>query len=84
MNTGIRQFIETKFRPGARGAAFDDDTPLFSSGIVDSFGVIELIAFLEEAFKIDVDLSRHELGDFDSVKKIEQLVASLQSPSGDA
>ena len=48
----IRAFIETKFKPKKGGRAFDDDTPLFSSGIVDSFGVLELIAFLEEAFAI--------------------------------
>jgi acyl carrier protein len=74
----IREFIEKKFRPQASVPAFDRETPLFSSGIVDSFGVLELIAFLEDAFAIDLDPSHHELDEFDTVAKILTLVQTLQ------
>lgn len=77
----IRTFIETKFRPQMSVAAFDRDTPLFSSGIVDSFGVLELIAFLEEAFSIDLDPSQHELEEFDTVAKTLALVHKLRGGS---
>lgn len=86
MTTGddrIREFIETKFRPQAGGRTFDDDTSLFSSGIVDSFGVLELIAFLEDAFGVDIDTNEHELRDFDTIRKIAGLVASLSKTSGE-
>jgi acyl carrier protein len=73
----IRTFIETKFKPKKGGRAFDDDTPLFSSGIVDSFGVLELIAFLEETFAIDVDVNKYELRDFDTVRKVAGLVSQI-------
>ena len=75
----IRAFIETKFRPQASVPAFDRDTPLFSSGIVDSFGVLELISFLEDAFKIDLDPSQHDIEEFDTVAKTLALVTALQS-----
>lgn len=78
----IREFVETKFRPRATGKPFDDETPLFSSGIVDSFGVLELIAFLEETFAIEIDTSEHELRDFDTVRKIAGLVATVSGNSG--
>jgi acyl carrier protein len=78
----IRAFVETKFRPRASGQPFDDDTPLFSSGIVDSFGVLELIAFLEDAFGIDIDTNEHELREFDTIRKIAGLVASMSKTSG--
>jgi len=81
MEARIRKFIETTFRPQVAVAAFDRDTPLFSSGIVDSFGVLELIAFLEEAFTIDLDPSQHELEEFDTVGKILALVNSLRTDS---
>jgi acyl carrier protein len=79
----IRTFIETKFRPQTSVASFDRDTPLFSSGIVDSFGVLELIAFLEDAFKIDLDPSQHDIEEFDTVAKTLALVTALQSSKGE-
>lgn len=77
----ILEFIETKFRPQASVATFDRATPLFSSGIVDSFGVLELIAFLEDAFTINLDPSQHELEEFDTVEKILALVNRLRTGS---
>ena len=53
------------------------DTPLFSTGIIDSFGVLELIAFLEETFGVDIDPGRHELTEFDTIDKIVALVRAL-------
>jgi acyl carrier protein len=70
----IGDFIAARFRPQLRVPAFDDQTPLFSSGIIDSFGVLELIAFLEDTFQIDVNPARHELTDFDNVDRIAALV----------
>ena len=77
----IRTFIETKFKPRSGGRQFDDDTPLFTSGIVDSFGVLELIAFLEDTFHISIDTARHELLEFDSVNKIAALVERARRPA---
>ena len=51
-----------------------NDDPLFSTGVIDSFGVLELIAFLEDTFGITIDTGRHELSEFDSVDKIVELV----------
>ncbi len=79
----IRVFIETKFKPKAGGRPFDDDTPLFSSGIVDSFGVLELIAFLDDTFGVNIDPARHELAEFDTVAKITALVTALQRQVAD-
>ncbi len=79
----VREFVEAKFRPRRNGRAFDDDTPLFSSGIVDSFGVLELIAFLEETFGVEIDTNAHEVRDFDTVRKIAGLVQSVSDSSGE-
>jgi acyl carrier protein len=64
------------------GERLQAGTPLFSSGIVDSFGVLELIAFLEETFGIVIDPARHELGELDSVDRIVALVTSLDHGRG--
>lgn len=78
MEHQIRDFIQRKFRPQMSAAPFNDHSPLFSSGIVDSFGVLELIAFLEDSFGITINPSEHELEEFDTVAKIGTLVARLR------
>jgi acyl carrier protein len=77
MRDVIAGFISTRFRAAIGTKSVDGDTPLFSSGIVDSFGVLELIAFLEEQFGVDIDPARYELSQFDTVRKIEGLVQQL-------
>lgn len=49
----IQQFIAKKF-PAARKRTIDDATPLLAAGIIDSLGVLELVAFLESAFLIKI------------------------------
>ena len=73
MHETIESFLRTRFRSAIRGELRPDDS-LFSSGIVDSFGVLELIAFLEDTFHIVIDPSRHELTEFDTINKIAVLV----------
>jgi acyl carrier protein len=82
MHGQILAFLESRFRASLAGRRVDADTPLFSTGIVDSFGVLELIAFLEETFGVDIDPARYDLADFDAVAKVARLVATLQSTHG--
>ena len=82
MSNRITAFIEARFRRSIRTAGIDETTPLFSTGVIDSFGVLELIAFLEETFDVSIDPGQHELDEFDTVRKISALVATLRSPAG--
>jgi acyl carrier protein len=70
----VAEFIRTRFRASLPGGVLHHGASLFSTGVVDSFGVLELIAFLEDRFEISIDTGRHELRDFDSVSKIADLV----------
>ena len=74
----IVQFIQSRFTSALAGRRPGLDEPLFSSGIIDSFGVLELIAFLEDTFQVAIDTDRHELGEFDTVNKIGHLVSGLR------
>lgn len=78
MEQQIREFITRSFRPALNRAPLDDDSPLFSSGFIDSFGVLELIAFLESTFSITLDPSEHALDEFDTIAKIVSLVSRLK------
>lgn len=79
MEETILEFIRTRFRAALGRTTIDRDTRLFSSGIVDSFGVLELIAFLDDRFGVDIDPARHELDEFDTVSKMVALVTTLNS-----
>ena len=55
----IRTFVANWFRDG-RDEGLDADTPLVTSGIVDSAGVVEVVEFLERRFGVrltDADIS---------------------------
>jgi acyl carrier protein len=79
MESEILDFVRGHFAAAVGKTPFRPDTRLFSTGIVDSFGVLELIAFVERAFGVDIDLSAHALEDFDTASKIAALVRRLQS-----
>lgn len=50
------------------------DTPLISSGYVDSFSMVSLLVFLENRFKIKIPPSKATPEAFDSVNRITDLV----------
>jgi acyl carrier protein len=70
----IANYLLARFRSTLRGSALSFDAPLISSGVIDSFGVLEVIAFLEDTFGITIDPNRHELTEFETVDRIATLV----------
>jgi acyl carrier protein len=78
MHDIVAGFIRSRARSSLRGRELTHDTPLFSTGVIDSFGVLELIAFLEDTFRITIDTNRHDLSEFDTVDKIVALVNAAQ------
>ncbi len=51
------------------------DTPLISSGYVDSFSMVSLLVFLENKFKIKIPSSKATPEAFDTVDNIVNLVS---------
>jgi len=49
----IRTFVANWFRDGKEDG-LEDDTPLVTSGIVDSAGVLEVVEFVEKRFGVQV------------------------------
>ena len=50
----IREFIVENFLFGSANG-LNDDTSFLDDGIIDSTGVLELVTFIEESFKIRVE-----------------------------
>jgi len=74
----IRDFIEEQFL-----IEFDDTFPetsdLFKEGVMDSFGYIQLVRFLEEEFGIRFTEQEMTSGVMVSLTQIEQAVAQKVS-----
>ena len=81
MEETVLSFVRRQFKASVGNRGLDADTPLFSTGIIDSFGVLELIAFLEDTFGVEIDPARHELTEFDTATKIAALVERLKKVS---
>jgi len=69
----IRNYIAENLLLGS-GETLDDEASLLDSGILDSTGAIEMVAFLESAFAITI--ADHELvaENLDSVARIAAFV----------
>ena len=78
MHEIVADFIRSRFRSSLRGGQLNNRDGLFSTGVIDSFGVLELIAFLEDRFEVTIDTGQHDLSEFDSVDKIVELVGRLR------
>jgi acyl carrier protein len=74
----IKSFIVKNFLFDERG--LEDDEPLFESGIIDSLGLIKLIAFIEKNFNISIDMSEVMIEKFNTLNDImETLKSRLKS-----
>jgi acyl carrier protein len=75
----IAAFLAGRFRAAIRRGELGFSEPLISSGIIDSFGVLEVIAFLEDTFGVVIDPTRHELTEFETVDRIAALVERVRT-----
>jgi len=71
----IRGYILNEYLPGESPANLRDDTPLRTSGILDSMATLNLVSFLEQTFNIVIDAHETGIEDFDRIGDIAALVA---------
>jgi acyl carrier protein len=77
----IRSFLSRQFS-AARGRFVDENLSLLQSGIIDSQGVLEIVAFLEQTFMIRLSDEELTPGNFTSIKSLTSLVETKKkSPS---
>ncbi len=69
----VRQYVvETHL--GGTSMKLDDTTPLISSGIIDSIGVLDLVNFIESRFKIEFLPREIAPRDLETVAQIQQSI----------
>ena len=82
-NETIRTFIKTNFYV-PDGIALADDTLLLDLGIVDSTGVLEITAFLEREYGIQIADRDIVTANMDSIGSIAALLAAKTEQARDA
>lgn len=75
----IRSFILSEYLQGESPENLTDETPLRTSGILDSVATLELVSFLEERFAIQVDAHETGIEYFDRLDDIAALVRRKQA-----
>ena len=71
----LRQFIQENFLFGQE-ATFSDDDSFLEQGIIDSTGVLELVAFLEERYGISVEDEELVPDNLDSIHNLQRFIAA--------
>lgn len=71
----LKNFIASWFRDG-HDDGLEPDTPLVTSGIVDSAGIFEVVDFIEERFRVGIQDGDINLANCNTLAGLTALVAS--------
>jgi acyl carrier protein len=75
----LRQYILEEFLPGEKPSNLTDDTPLRTSGILDSVATLKTVTFVEEHYGIEVEAHEAGVENFDSIRAIASFVRSKRA-----
>lgn len=81
IETELRQYVLDKLLFGRTEVELRDDASFLESGIIDSTGVLELVAFLEEKFQVKVEDEDLIPANLDSVNAITRFVGKKRATS---
>lgn len=69
----LRRYILESFPAG--GIKLEDSTPLITGGLIDSVGMISLVRFIEQRYKIEFrpkEIDAHRLDTIDAIAELIQ------------
>lgn len=78
IESAVRQFVVDKLMFGQGAEKLANDTSFLESGLIDSTGVLELVMFLEQSFKVKVADEEMLPENLDSVRAIAAYVVRKQ------
>jgi len=77
----LRRFIIDNFLFGVEDSQFSDDDSFLEKGLIDSTGVLELVAFIEEQYGIRFQDDEIIPENLDSVNKLIQFLNKKLVPA---
>lgn len=75
----IQSFIVRTF-PAARKHGINENLQLLESGIIDSLGVLDVVAFLEKTFMIKISDDELTPENFANIKHLAEFVQKKRNP----
>ena len=75
----LRQYILSEFLPGEKPSNLRDETPLRTSGVLDSVATLRLVSYIEERYGIEVEAHEAGVENFDSIQSIVSFINSKKS-----
>jgi acyl carrier protein len=70
----LRTFILDEYLPGEERSELKDDTPLITSGILDSLATLGVVSFVEQQFDIEVEAHEAGVAHFETIEDIADFV----------
>ncbi|WP_319562180.1 acyl carrier protein [Marispirochaeta sp.] len=74
VKTALKDFLVSNFLFGQNSLQFDDGDSFLEKGIIDSTGILELISYLEETYRISVEDDELVPENLDSVNAVDAFV----------
>ena len=79
MQDQISTFISTEIlKDSTRSIALTES--LISSGLVDSFSLVDLALFIEETFDVRIDDTELTVDAFDTIEELAALISARKTP----
>ena len=75
----VKTFILEKFLPDEDPSQLKMDTPLMTSGILDSLATLELVSFLEQQYGIELEARDMDGSRLGTLTDIAKLVSAKQA-----
>lgn len=75
----LRRFIIDNYLAGDASEPVGDDDSFLEKGIIDSIGVIELTQFVQERYRIKIEVKEIIPENFDTIRGLEKYIASKKA-----
>ena len=79
IKTTVKTFILNEYLPGEDPAALTDDTPLMTTGILNSIAVVKMVTFLENQFGITIKPHESVVENMNTLSDIVRLAMSKKA-----
>jgi acyl carrier protein/D-alanine--poly(phosphoribitol) ligase subunit 2 len=78
----VRDYVVREYLEEDDERVIANDTPLISSGIVDSFSMVSLKRFIEKTYGVHIPDAEATSAAFDTVERIVELVERVRARGG--
>lgn len=75
----LKQYITDEFIPDGNNDHLTDELDLLASGVIDSLGVLKLVAFLENTYDITLEPEEIDPANLNSIDAMAKLVSARET-----